>query len=32
MSLPSGTRFGAYEITTMRGAGGMGEVYRERHL
>jgi eukaryotic-like serine/threonine-protein kinase len=28
MSLSSGTRLGAYEILTLIGAGGMGEVYR----
>jgi serine/threonine protein kinase len=30
MSLASGTRFGAYEIIDLIGAGGMGEVYRAR--
>ena len=30
MTLTTGTRFGAYEIATLIGAGGMGEVYRAR--
>jgi serine/threonine protein kinase len=28
MSLSPGSRFGAYEVATMIGVGGMGEVYR----
>ena len=28
MSLPSGSRLGAYEVVSLLGAGGMGEVYR----
>ena len=28
MALSSGTRLGHYEIQSLRGAGGMGEVYR----
>ena len=26
MNLPAGTRIGAYEVTSLLGAGGMGEV------
>ena len=32
MSLATGTRLGAYEVTASIGAGGMGEVYRARDL
>jgi serine/threonine protein kinase len=30
MSLPAGTRLGAYQIVSLLGIGGMGEVYRAR--
>ena len=32
MTLPAGTRVGAYEVIAPLGAGGMGEVYRARDL
>jgi predicted ATPase len=30
MAVPAGTKFGAYEVIGLLGAGGMGEVYRAR--
>ena len=30
MTLPAGTKLGPYEIQSLLGAGGMGEVYRAR--
>ena len=30
MALPPGARLGSYEIVSILGAGGMGQVYRAR--
>ncbi len=32
MSVTPGTRIGAYEVVSLIGVGGMGEVYRARDL
>src|SRR5579864_3597402 len=32
MAIPSGTKFGSYEVTSQIGAGGMGEVYQAHDL
>ena len=32
MALPSGTRLGPYEVQSLLGTGGMGEVYRASDL